>query len=501
MRAEDECRVLVTQFPNSKYVPQAQQMLRDTQEVLGQKEFLTGAFYHTKGSYPAAANRLSFVADQYPLFSGADEALWQAADSYSKMGDRFEGQAADDYSRIVRDYPLSARAAAAKDRLEDMKRPVPPPDPAAVARMKYEAENRTKKGMISKGMNVFSSRPDAHLAAKAGAPAMTTMRPPTPVSVPSVAAVGAANTVTAGGVGATTSDVSANISTNTAGIDAKPDARQGVGGTATPAPVTAPGGGAPSTPLVNPNGSPTAAAPASTTPIAEQNQPLPTNRQLPKAKKKTKKQIKQEQDALMQQQKAQAASGRSSHACRRSHDTEAAAMSRVLLADNSPHAQRMGERILREEGFEVITVSDGETAMLRLKDANPDLVIADISMPGVTGYQVCEYVKTSGNHPNTRVVLTASAMEPFDEAEASRVNHDGLLKKPFEASLLIAAATAARTSAPKPAAAKPGRGVVVLDPEQVRAAVTLALDASLAALTDQITEKVLVSLNLKPYAR
>jgi CheY-like chemotaxis protein len=176
-------------------------------------------------------------------------------------------------------------------------------------------------------------------------------------------------------------------------------------------------------------------------------------------------------------------------------------MSRVLLADDSPHAQRMGERILREEGFEVITVSDGETAMLRLKDANPDLVIADISMPGASGYQVCEYVKTSGNHPHTRVVLTASAMEPFDDAEAARVKPDGLLKKPFEASLLIAAATAARTTPQKPAPARPGRGVVVLDPEQIRAAVTLALDASLSSLTDQITEKVLVSLNLKPYAR
>ncbi len=176
-------------------------------------------------------------------------------------------------------------------------------------------------------------------------------------------------------------------------------------------------------------------------------------------------------------------------------------MSRVLLADDSPHAQRMGERILREEGFEVVTVSDGETAMLRLKDANPDLVIADISMPGLSGYQICEYVKTSGQHPNTRVVLTASAMEPFDDAETARVKADGTLKKPFEASLLVAAASAARTTAPKTAPIRPGRGVVVLDPEQVRAAVTLALDASLAGLADQITEKVLVSLNLKPYAR
>ena len=45
-------------------------------------------------------------------------------------------------------------------------------------------------------------------------------------------------------------------------------------------------------------------------------------------------------------------------------------MSRILLADHSPHAQRMGERILRDEGYEVATVTDGETALLRLKDGN-----------------------------------------------------------------------------------------------------------------------------------
>jgi CheY-like chemotaxis protein len=175
-------------------------------------------------------------------------------------------------------------------------------------------------------------------------------------------------------------------------------------------------------------------------------------------------------------------------------------MSRVLLADDSPHAQRMGERILREEGFEVITVSDGETAMLRLKDASPAVVLADISMPGVTGYQLCEYVKTSGQHPGTRVVLTAGAMEMFDDAEVARVAADSTLRKPFEATLLIAAAGMPRT-APRPvkpaSGGRPARGVVVLDPEQVRAAVTLALDAALPGLTDQITEKVLASLNLK----
>ena len=294
IRTEDECRVLVTQFPNSKYIPQAQQMLRDTQEVLGQKEYLTGAFYHNKGAYPAAANRLSFVADQYPLFSGADEALWQAADSFRRMGDRFENQAAEDYTRIVRDYPLSPHADDAKDRLQEMKRPIPAADPAAVARMKYEEENRTKKGMLSKTMNIFASRPDTHTAAKTGAPAMTTMRPPTPVSVPSLAAAGAPGTVTGSAGGATTSDVSATVSTSTSGIDAKPDARQGAGAQ-------------PPTASSVPGASPNALNGASSSQVAaeQQQQPLPTNRQLPKAKKKSKKQLKQEQeqmDKLKQQQ-------------------------------------------------------------------------------------------------------------------------------------------------------------------------------------------------------
>ena len=54
-------------------------------------------------------------------------------------------------------------------------------------------------------------------------------------------------------------------------------------------------------------------------------------------------------------------------------------MSRILLADDSPHAQRMGERILRDEGYEVVTVSDGDSALMRLEDVDPDLVLADVA--------------------------------------------------------------------------------------------------------------------------
>jgi CheY-like chemotaxis protein len=178
-------------------------------------------------------------------------------------------------------------------------------------------------------------------------------------------------------------------------------------------------------------------------------------------------------------------------------------MSRILLADDSPHAQRMGERILRDEGHEVITVSDGLVAMLRLKDLQPDLIIADVSMPEVSGYELCDYIKSNGGAP---VFLTAGAVEPVDEAEVARVRADGVLKKPFEATLLLRAIgpfAAGKTrpgkngEPPKPAAAAapaPVRSVVVVDPEMVRAAVTVALDAAMPALIDELSEKVLTAL-------
>jgi CheY-like chemotaxis protein len=182
-------------------------------------------------------------------------------------------------------------------------------------------------------------------------------------------------------------------------------------------------------------------------------------------------------------------------------------MTRILLADDSPHAQRMGQEILSEEGFEVVTVSDGDSALLRLEDVDPDLVLADVLMPHRSGYEICQYVKISPRHRHARVILTASVKDPVDEAEALRVQADGVLQKPFEASLLLEAVKplveqAAKARGPRPPRAAPAkRGapqvpvVALIDPQQVRAAVTVALDAALAALIDEITEKVLVALS------
>ena len=187
-------------------------------------------------------------------------------------------------------------------------------------------------------------------------------------------------------------------------------------------------------------------------------------------------------------------------------------MSRILLADDSPHAQRMGERILREEGFEVISVTDGDTAMVRLEDVNPDVVVADAFLPKRSGFDICRDVKGNPKFRHVRVVLTAGVLEPLDEDEASRAGSDALLKKPFEASVVVdtirplaEAARLARNhdhsapSAPEPEPEpSPARfEATELSPpheERVRAAVTLALEAAMPAMIDEITGHVLTAL-------
>jgi outer membrane protein assembly factor BamD len=214
MRADEECRTLLTQFPNSRNAPAAQQKLRNIQEGLGESEYRIGSFYFGKGSFVPAANRLQGLTDHYALFSKADEALWKLGDSYSRLGGgRLSPQAAAAFGRIVRDYPLSPYVEQAKKRLAALEQPIPEPDPVQLNRMKYELENREKSSIMSHFWGVFRKGPDVSAAAKSGAPATSVLRPSTPVTVPGHlppgAAIGSDVTVSAvpgSGAPATTPD-------------------------------------------------------------------------------------------------------------------------------------------------------------------------------------------------------------------------------------------------------------------------------------------------------
>lgn len=299
-RAEDECRQVIVNYPNSPYYERAKQMLRNVQEVLAEKEFLAGAYYHQRQAYPAASARLSYVVDQFPLFSQADEALWELADSYNRLGDRWEDKAAQAYTRIVKDYPLSVHSDEAAEKLRAMKRPVPQPDPEAVARMKYNEEHRTKVSTLGHATgplkSVISHSPDTREASKTGNPSMETMRPPTPISVPNVP----------GAVPGTSGGEVTVSQTANSDIDTKPEARVGPGAQApaAPAAAVAPATGGPAPTGPSATGSNVTAnqanGAASTTPAGQQATPLPTNYQTlnNKQKKANNKKKKQSKNAV-----------------------------------------------------------------------------------------------------------------------------------------------------------------------------------------------------------
>ena len=109
----------------------------------------------------------------------------------------------------------------------------------------------------------------------------------------------------------------------------------------------------------------------------------------------------------------------------------------LLLADDSVTIQRVIELTFADEDVQVIAVSDGDQAIERLEASPPDIVLADIGMPGRNGYEVAQYMRQSPKLAHIPVVLLTGAFEPVDQERAAAAGCDGVLAKPFEPQLVI----------------------------------------------------------------
>lgn len=105
---------------------------------------------------------------------------------------------------------------------------------------------------------------------------------------------------------------------------------------------------------------------------------------------------------------------------------------KILLADDSVTVQKIITLTFSDEGVDVLTVNNGDEAVSRLQYMRPALVMADVSIPGRNGYEICEYVKNHPDMKDTPVVLLVPAFEPFDEERARRIGADQHLTKPFQ---------------------------------------------------------------------
>jgi CheY-like chemotaxis protein len=112
-------------------------------------------------------------------------------------------------------------------------------------------------------------------------------------------------------------------------------------------------------------------------------------------------------------------------------------MRTLLLADDSVTIQRVIELTFADEDVRVVSVGDGRRALQWLERESPDIVLADVGLPGVDGYALTTWIRQSSRLRRTPVLLMAGAFEPVDEAQSRQVGCDGVLVKPFEPHELV----------------------------------------------------------------
>lgn len=110
---------------------------------------------------------------------------------------------------------------------------------------------------------------------------------------------------------------------------------------------------------------------------------------------------------------------------------------KLLLADDSLTIQKVVGIVFANLDYELLVADNGNTALDLARKERPDLVIADIGMPGLDGFELCQAIKTDATLASTPVMLMPGAFENFDESRARACGASGWLSKPFESQTLI----------------------------------------------------------------
>ncbi len=197
--AEEEYRTMLKQYPDAPkpILKEAQQKLRDVQEVLAQREADIAAFYGTHENWPAALARYETVRETYPLYSHMDDVLLGIGDAYEAEANlvraqalcgpnlpkgthvpagggevrartEFDGKAAAEYREVVLKHAAAPHAEFAKERLAAMNLPIPQPTAEEVAASEELEGSRAQYTMQKRLELMFVRKPDTVTAAQIG---------------------------------------------------------------------------------------------------------------------------------------------------------------------------------------------------------------------------------------------------------------------------------------------------------------------------------------------
>jgi len=188
--AEREYRKMINMFPDSTLVPRAKQKLRETQEVLAERETQIGLYYESRENFNAAIARLETVVDTYPLYSKSDQALLAIGDAYAgeahvyqvapnlpgaikeRLRAVYQDRAAAAYAKVIVRYPMAPHVEDARDRLVAMNRPVPEATQDAVAESEAEEQSRQPLRFTTKTLGLIKHGPVVVEAVHVGEPSL-----------------------------------------------------------------------------------------------------------------------------------------------------------------------------------------------------------------------------------------------------------------------------------------------------------------------------------------
>ena len=112
---------------------------------------------------------------------------------------------------------------------------------------------------------------------------------------------------------------------------------------------------------------------------------------------------------------------------------------KVMVIDDSKTIRRTAETLLRKEGCEVVTATDGFEALSKISDQQPQIIFVDIMMPRLDGYQTCALIKNNQMFKSTPVIMLSSKDGLFDKARGRIVGSEQYLTKPFTREELLGA--------------------------------------------------------------
>lgn len=113
---------------------------------------------------------------------------------------------------------------------------------------------------------------------------------------------------------------------------------------------------------------------------------------------------------------------------------------KILICDDEAHIRRLIEQSLEEledEGIEIFVTSNGEEAISRIEESQPDLIILDVMMPKLNGFDVCQRVKNDARLRSAFVMLLTAKGQEYDRQQGERVGADRYMTKPFDPDELL----------------------------------------------------------------